>query len=84
MKISARAQVLLIFGHVCLCLPHGEAAEDARALRLGHFPNLTHAQALYARATGTFEKAIGVPIKWTTFNAGPSAIEALFTRSFAV
>jgi len=53
-------------------------AEEARQLRLGHFPNLTHAQAVYARAGGQFEKKIGVPIKWTSFNAGPTAIEALF------
>jgi NitT/TauT family transport system substrate-binding protein len=51
---------------------------------LGHFPNLTHAQALYARATGKFEKAIGIPIKWISFNAGPSVIEALFSDSVDV
>ncbi len=48
-------------------------------LRLGHFPNVTHGQALYARATGDFEKALGIKIKWTSFNAGPTAIESLFT-----
>lgn len=54
-------------------------SQQAGQIRIGHFPNLTHAQAVYARATGQFEKAVGVPIKWTAFNAGPSAIEALFT-----
>src|SRR5882762_8650889 len=54
-------------------------AQQSKELRVGHFPNLTHAQAVYGRATGQFEKAIGIPIKWTSFNAGPSAIEALFT-----
>ena len=55
-------------------------AEPASAvLRLGYFPNLTHAQALYARATGEFEKQAGVRIEWTAFNAGPTAIESLFT-----
>lgn len=54
------------------------AAEEARVLRLGHFPNMTHAQALMARAGGQFEQKIGVPIQWTSFNAGPTAIEALF------
>jgi NitT/TauT family transport system substrate-binding protein len=54
-------------------------AQELQQLRLGHFPNLTHAQALYARAKGHFEQVIGVPIEWTAFNAGPSAIEALFT-----
>lgn len=53
-------------------------AQEARQLRLGHFPNLTHAQAVYARSTGAFERKVGVPIKWSTFNAGPTAIEAIF------
>src|SRR5215510_14518114 len=51
----------------------------ANELRLGYFPNLTHAQALYARATGESEKKTGAQIKWTAFNAGPTAIEAIFT-----
>ncbi len=55
------------------------AAEPAgKQLRLGYFPNLTHAQALYARATGAFDK-VGARIQWVAFNAGPTAIEALFT-----
>jgi NitT/TauT family transport system substrate-binding protein len=63
----------------CLLVPQATRAADAPGtLRLGHFPNITHAQALYARATGDFEKKIGVPIRWSSFNAGPTAIEALF------
>jgi NitT/TauT family transport system substrate-binding protein len=53
-------------------------AQGAEELRLGFFPNITHGQALYARATGDFEKAIGMKIKWTAFNAGPTAIESIF------
>ncbi len=53
-------------------------AAEPKELRLGYFPNLTHAQAIYARATGAFEK-IGIKITWTAFNAGPTAIESLFT-----
>jgi NitT/TauT family transport system substrate-binding protein len=55
-----------------------QAQPRERPLRLGYFPNITHAQALYAEATGQFEKTIGAPIQWISFNAGPSAIEALF------
>src|ERR1035438_6787700 len=54
------------------------AEQESKQLRLGYFPNLTHAQALYARATGAFEK-VGARIQWAAFNAGPTAIEALFT-----
>ena len=54
------------------------AEQEGKQLRLGYFPNLTHAQALYARATGAFGK-VGARIQWVAFNAGPTAIEALFT-----
>jgi len=49
-------------------------------VRVGAFPNITHAQAMVGKANGAFEKALGpgVKIEWTSFNAGPSAIEALF------
>src|SRR5437867_8164307 len=55
------------------------ADPETAELRLGYFPNITHAQALYARATGDFERRTGARIKWTSFNAGPTAIESLFT-----
>lgn len=56
----------------------GAGTGGPATLRLGHFPNLTHAQALMARRDGTYERAVGGPIEWTSFNAGPSAVEALF------
>jgi NitT/TauT family transport system substrate-binding protein len=66
---------LLLWCSVLLC---GSSASAAIRIRLGYFPNITHAQALYARARGEFEKATGAHIEWISFNAGPSAIEALF------
>ena len=54
-------------------------AAEPSELRLGFFPNITHAQALYARSQGSFEAKLGTPIRWTAFNAGPTAIEALFS-----
>jgi NitT/TauT family transport system substrate-binding protein len=49
-------------------------------VRVGAFPNITHAQAMVGKANGWFDKALGpgAKIQWTSFNAGPSAIEALF------
>jgi NitT/TauT family transport system substrate-binding protein len=49
-------------------------------VRAGYFPNITHAQALVGRANGRFEQELGpgAKVEWKTFNAGPSAIEALF------
>jgi NitT/TauT family transport system substrate-binding protein len=55
------------------------SAQNAKEIRIGQFPNITHAQALMARSSGDLEKALGVPVKWSTFNAGPSAVEAIFT-----
>ena len=57
-------------------------------LRVGHFPNVTHAQGLVAHAfsrqgKGWFEQRLGpdVTIAWFVYNAGPSAIEAILAKS---
>jgi NitT/TauT family transport system substrate-binding protein len=50
-------------------------------LRLGHFPNVTHAQALLGRSSGELERTVGAPVRWALFNAGPSAVEALFASA---
>src|SRR5437868_7897184 len=49
-------------------------------VRVGVFPNITHPQAMAGKANGWFEKAMGrgAKIEWKSFNAGPSAIEALY------
>jgi NitT/TauT family transport system substrate-binding protein len=59
------------------------AQQKPAVLRVGYFPNITHPQALVGRANGQFEKALGagVQIEWKAFNAGPSAIEALFANA---
>src|SRR5262245_49487581 len=69
------------FALLSTCVLAGQVAAaeaEAMPLRLGYFPNVTHAQALYARATREFEKKTGVLIGWTAFNAGPTAMESLF------
>ncbi|MEK0449938.1 MAG: hypothetical protein RL088_2206 [Verrucomicrobiota bacterium] len=60
-------------------------------LRVGFFPNITHAQGLIGyhdtatkAAEGWFEKATGAKVEWYPFNAGPSAIEALLSGSIDV
>ena len=66
---------------VCWLLASLVSASRAQiTIRVGAFPNITHAQPMIGKANGTFEKAMGpaVKIQWTSFNAGPSAIEALF------
>jgi NitT/TauT family transport system substrate-binding protein len=54
-------------------------------VRLGFFPNLTHAQAVLAVTSGDFAASIA-PGKLTPqqFNAGPSLIEALFAHQIDI
>src|SRR5262249_41861060 len=63
-------------------------AQSKTVVRFGHFPNITHAQGVIAHALsrqgkGWFEQRLGpnVEIQWFTYNAGPSAMEAIFARS---
>jgi len=46
-------------------------------LRVGYFPNVTHAQALVGLDDGTFSTALGGKLEARSFNAGPTAMEAL-------
>lgn len=62
---------------------------DPNVVRFGHFPNVTHVQGLVAhqlsrRGEGWFEKRLGVKIEWFTYNAGPSATEAIFSGALDV
>ena len=51
----------------------------AAELRLGYFPNVTHATAVYGDAAGTFSEALGdTDLTTSQFHAGPAAVEALF------
>lgn len=49
----------------------------ADPVRIGHFPNITHAQPLVGRAKGFYEQKMAVPLDWKVFNAGPVEMEAL-------
>jgi NitT/TauT family transport system substrate-binding protein len=68
--ISSVLMILIIFV--------GQA--EPQVVRVGCFPTITHSQALIGKANGAFTQALGseIRIEWKTFNAGPSAIEALF------
>jgi NitT/TauT family transport system substrate-binding protein len=58
----------------------GGAGGGPVTVRLGYFPNLTHAVALVGVEKGYFAQALGssVTLKTQTFNAGPAAVEAIF------
>lgn len=60
----------------------------AAVLRVGYFPNVTHAQAIIGshgtrEGRGWFEQRLGtdVQIRWFAYNAGPSAMEAMLAGS---
>ncbi|HEV2760102.1 MAG TPA: ABC transporter substrate-binding protein [Acidimicrobiales bacterium] len=56
------------------------ATESPTALRLGYFPNVTHATALVGVQSGIFKSALGPnTLQVKTFSAGPAAVEALFS-----
>ncbi len=64
------------------------AAAQPATLRVGHFPNVTHVQALVAhglsrKGQGWFEQRLGqgIKIEWFVYNAGPGAMEAIFADS---
>jgi NitT/TauT family transport system substrate-binding protein len=63
---------------MCAAEVFGAAPE---VIRIGYFPNVTHGQALYGKATGAYEKQLGMKVQWIPFNAGPTAIESLFANA---
>ena len=71
-----------------LLLTVAGARAETVTLRVGYFPNITHAQGIVGSHTtreksGWFEQRLGpdVNIMWLPFNAGPSAMEAIFAGS---
>lgn len=82
MKIAVICSLILL-----LAISVVPIRADSR-IRVGHFPNITHAQGLVAHALsrqgkGWFEARLGAgtKIEWFVYNAGPSAMEAIFARS---
>ena len=81
MKLSGIALFTL------LVLSVGQVSAETK-IRVGHFPNITHAQGVIAHALsrqgkGWFEQRLGpdTKIEWFVYNAGPSAMEAIFANS---
>src|ERR1700731_71207 len=79
-----------IFSALALCAGMA-GAEEKKVIRFGHFPNITHAQGVIAHALsrqgkGWFEERLGpgTEIQWFTYNAGPSAMEAVFAGSLDI
>jgi NitT/TauT family transport system substrate-binding protein len=77
---------IVLLGALMATAPSVVSAGDT--IRVGHFPNVTHVQALVAHhlsrtGRGWFEQRLGpdVKIEWYIYNAGPSAMEAILADS---
>ncbi len=82
--VLAATSILVVAG--CAATPEAapSAAPEITTVRLGYFPNLTHAPGLIATQKGFFKselKAINLTLTPTAFNAGPDVVTALFADS---
>ena len=60
-------------------LSQNNSVTKSEIIRIGYFPNLSHAQAVIGIGNGDFQRELGdVKIEPVIFNAGPAAIESLF------
>lgn len=79
-KELALALCLLLMLIMGGCASKQSLAEetDSTKLRLGYFPNITHAPALVGIDQGFFRQAMGnVDLEVTVFHAGPELMEAM-------
>jgi NitT/TauT family transport system substrate-binding protein len=75
-----RAGTLLLLLGVALSACSSVSSEEGATVRLGYFPNMTHATAIVGVEEGMLEEALGPDVTLTAqaFNAGPDVIEAIF------
>ena len=81
-RLPAVALALVLLATACGgdSSPGAGAGDSPTKLRLGYFPNVTHATALVGVESGIFKTALGPnSLEVKTFNAGPAAVEALFS-----
>ncbi|QGZ51584.1 aliphatic sulfonate ABC transporter substrate-binding protein [Streptomyces sp. QHH-9511] len=96
-SLAAAAALPLLIGALASCGYGSQAKNDekkvaaegeklsADKVRLGYFPNLTHATALVGDERGIIQKELGgTRLEVSTFNAGPSEIEALNADSIDI
>ena len=76
---AVAAAAALALGALALTACGSSGADSGSGeLRLGYFPNLTHATALVGVKEGFLQKSLGdTKLSTQTFNAGTSAVEAL-------
>ncbi|REE96125.1 ABC transporter substrate-binding protein [Thermomonospora umbrina] len=82
LKRRHAAAVLVLFAGTGALTACGgdDGSGGGGALKLGFFPNITHATALVGVKNGIYAKHLGVKPEVKTFNAGPAAVESLFAK----
>jgi len=95
-KISLGISAAIIIGVIVSSILYNSNSKNtsnntvgatSNVLRIGYFANLNHAQAVIGLNDGDFENTFtknGITVQPIVFNAGPSAIEALFASQIDV
>lgn len=77
-----RARWMVLVAVLAACGSPAAPSDQPSSVRMGYFPNVTHAPAIVGVAHGLFQTELGeVPLETITFNAGTEAIEALFSEA---
>jgi NitT/TauT family transport system substrate-binding protein len=78
---AAAAAMLALAGWLPGCGGADAPPGAASVVRLGYFANVTHAPAIVALERGLLAEQLGagVALETRTFNAGPEAVEAIFS-----
>jgi NitT/TauT family transport system substrate-binding protein len=89
MKLTSLLLAIVSLLGITSCSKQEPAPGAKPVIRFGHFPNITHVQALVAhqlsrQGKGWFEERLGSDVQWFIYNAGPSATEAIFAGSLDV
>ena len=85
-RMRLRATDLLVLAVALAGCGEGPKGGAPPAVRLGYFANVTHAPVLLGLEQGFFAEALGkqVTLEPRAFNAGPEAVEALFSGALDI
>lgn len=74
--------LVVLLGVLLAACGGDDGAGEATTLRLGYFPNVTHAPAIIGDMEGLFADALGedVTLEVSYFNAGPDVIQSMFAE----
>jgi NitT/TauT family transport system substrate-binding protein len=79
-SLPAILAALALLATACGGAESSSSADGSTTVRLGYFPNVTHATAIVGVESGLFKTALGPnSLSVKTFSAGPATVEALFS-----